>query len=74
MYKYQLKELIIMLVVSFINMAIAYMITTALGVQNIILFQSLTATKYVVTYEIIIWFALSLIDATVYHYKYEVYE
>ena len=72
MSKYEIKELFASLVFSLINIAIAYLITTALGIQNVILYQSLTATQYVITYEIIIWFVLSLIGATFYHYKYEV--
>ncbi len=72
MSKYEIKELFASLVFSLINIAIAYLITTALGIQNVILYQSLTATQYVITYEIIIWFILSFIGATFYHYKYEV--
>ena len=72
MSKYEIKELFAMLVFSIINFAIAYFITTALGIQNVILYQSLTATQYIITYEIIIWFVLSLIGATIYHYKYEI--
>lgn len=72
MSKYEIKELFAMLVFSIINFAIAYFITTALGIQNVILYQSLTATQYIITYEIIIWFVLSLIGVTFYHYKYEI--
>ena len=59
MSKYEIKELFAMLVFSIINFAIAYFITTALGIQNVILYQSLTATQYIITYEIIRWFVLS---------------
>ena len=72
MSKYEIKELFASLVFSLINIAIAYLITTALGIQNVILYQSLTATQYVITYEIIIWFILSFIGVTFYHYKYEI--
>ena len=72
MSKYEIKELFASLVFSLINNAIAYLITTSLGIQNVILYKSITATQYVITYEIIIWFILSFIGATFYHYKYEV--
>ncbi len=72
MSKYELKELIIFIIFSIINLCIAYLITTALGIQNIVLYKSLTATQYTITYEILIWFALSFIDASFYHLKYEI--
>lgn len=71
MSKYELKELALFIVFTIINIAIAYLITTALGIQNIILFKTLTAMEYVITYEVIIFFVLSFIEATFYHFKYE---
>lgn len=71
MSKYELKELALFIVFTVINIAIAYLITTALGIQNIILFKTLTAIEYVITYEVIIFFVLSFIEATFYHFKYE---
>lgn len=72
MSKYELKELIIFIIFSIINLCIAYMITGLLGIQNIVLYESFTATQYIITYEILIWFALSFIDASFYHLKYEI--
>ncbi len=71
MSKSQVKEIALIVVFTIINIAIAYLITTSLGIQNIILFKSLTATEYVITYEILILWALYLIEATFYHFKYE---
>lgn len=71
MSKYELKELALFLVFTAINVAIAYLITTALGIQNIVLFKSITAMEYVITYEVIILLILSFIEATFYHFKYE---
>ena len=74
MSKKEIKDLLIFIIFSIINISIAYMITSYFGIQNIILYQSLTAMQYTITYEVIIFFVLSLVEATVYHYKYEIYE
>lgn len=74
MSKKEIKDLIIFIIFSIINISIAYMITSYFGIQNIILYQSLTAMQYTITYEVIIFFILSIVDATIYHYKYEIYE
>lgn len=46
-----------------LNILVAYVITSILGIKNIILFQSLTATQYTITYEVIIVFILAIIEA-----------
>ena len=74
MSKKETKDLIIFIIFSIINISIAYMITSYFGIQNIILYQSLSAMQYTITYEVIIFFVLSLVEATIYHYKYEIYE
>lgn len=74
MSKKEIKDLLIFIIFSIINISIAYMITSYFGIQNIILFQSLTAMQYTITYEVIIFFVLSIVEATIYHYKYEIYE
>ena len=74
MSKKEIKDLLIFIIFSIINISIAYMITSYFGIQNIILYQSLTAMQYTITYEVIIFFVLSLVEATIYHYKYEIYE
>ena len=74
MSKKEIKDLIIFIIFSIINISIAYMITSYFGIQNIILYQSLSALQYTITYEVIIFFVLSLVEATIYHYKYEIYE
>ncbi len=56
---------ILCIILMLINIGIAYAITVSLGIQNQILWQSLTAMNYCITYEIIIWFALSLIEGLV---------
>ena len=74
MSKKEIKDLLIFIIFSIINISIAYMITSYFGIQNIILYQSLSAMQYTITYEVIIFFVLSLVEATIYHYKYEIYE
>lgn len=74
MSKKEIKDLIIFIIFSTINISIAYMITSYFGIQDIILYQTLTAMQYTITYEVIIFFVLSIVEATIYHYKYEIYE
>lgn len=57
------KEDVLCIILMILNIGIAYMITIPLGIQNQILFQSYSATAYCITYEVIIWFVLSLIGA-----------
>lgn len=54
-----------MLLFCVINFGIAYAITIPLSIQNKILFESISA-NYVITYEVIIWFILSLTEAFIY--------
>lgn len=49
-----------------VSMFVEYFITSILGIQNIILFQSMTALNYTITYEVIIWYVLILIENTIY--------
>ncbi len=49
-----------------VSMFVAYFITSILGIQNIILFQSMTALNYTITYEVIIWYVLILIENAIY--------
>lgn len=58
-----LKESIVFLIISIINFCIAYFITTSLGIQDIILFESYSAMGYCITYEFLIWFPLTFIGS-----------
>ena len=71
MSKYEIKELLGAIAFGIVNVVVAYLITTALGIQNIILYQSFTAMQNVITYEVLIFMALSFVECLVYHYKYE---
>lgn len=48
------------------NIPITYFITSILGIKNIVLLQSMTALNYTITYEIVIWFVLILIEYVIY--------
>ena len=67
--EYNNKELIGFTLALILNIIIAYLITTPLNIKNTILFQSHSATNYIITYEVIIWFILSLIEAYIYDHK-----
>lgn len=74
MSKKEIEDLIMFILFNIINISIAYVITSYFGIQNIILYQSFTAIQYTITYEVIIFFTLSIVEAYIYHYKYEIYE
>lgn len=72
MSKYELKELVIVLLTLFINLGIAYLITISLGVCNRVLYHSYTmVTIGDITYEVLILWVLSLIESSIYHFKFE---
>lgn len=61
-----MKKNICIIIVLLLNILIAYLITSVLGIKSIVLFQSLTAVSYSITYEIVIWFVLILIEYVIY--------
>lgn len=71
MSKVEIKELIIMLIFSIINICIAYFITFSLGIQNTILYRTYTSIQQDITYEVLIFMFLSFIEAFIYHIKFE---
>ena len=60
------KELIGIILFAILDLIIAYGITTPLGIKNVILFESLTAMKYTITYEVLILSTLGLIESIFY--------
>lgn len=71
MSKCEFKQLVAIILFYILNVAIAYLITFSLGIENVVLLETYTATQNVITYEILIVFALSLIECLIYHNKYE---
>ena len=61
-----MKKNICIILALLLNIPIAYFITSFLGIQNIVLLQSITALNYTITYEIIICFVLILIEYLIY--------
>lgn len=62
---YQIKNIIVFVLVAIVDFIIAYALTTFFGISNIVLYQSLTATNYIITYEVIIWFLLMLFEVPI---------
>lgn len=71
MTKCEFKQLFFITLFYLINIAIAYLITFSLGIENIVLLKTYSATQNVITYEILIVFALSFIECLVFEYKCE---
>ena len=61
-----MKKNICIILALLLNIPIAYFITLILGIKNIVLLQLMTALNYTITYEIIIWFVLILIEYVIY--------
>lgn len=63
-----MKKNILLIVALILNIFIAYGITTLFNIKNVVLFQSITAMNYTLTYEVIIWFILILLEYAIYKY------
>lgn len=63
-----MKKNILLIVALISNFFMAYGITTLFNIKNVVLFQSMTAMNYTLTYEVIIWFILTLLEYSVYKY------
>ncbi len=59
---YKLKSMLVFFLILLVNLIIAYAITTFFGIQNTILYQSLTTISNTITYEVIILFLLLLAE------------
>lgn len=63
-----MKKNILLVVALILNIFIAYGITTLLNIKNVVLFQSIIAMNYTLTYEVIIWFVLTLLEYAIYKF------
>lgn len=61
-----MKKNICIIIALLFNILIAYLTTSVLGIRNIVLLQSITISNYSITYEIVIWFVLILIEYVIY--------
>lgn len=68
MSKKEIKQLIIIIIIGLINIGIAFSITTLCGITNTIIIKTYTVINNEITWEIIIFWILSLIEASSYEY------
>lgn len=71
MSRYEIKELFILLIFSIINISISCLITFNFGIQNTIIYRSLTVTVGDITYESLLFMIFSFLEILIYHFKYE---
>ena len=69
MSKDKIKEVIGIIIFSIINISIAYLITTNLGIANTVVVRTFSALYSEITWEVIIFLGLSLIESIIYEYK-----
>ena len=62
----KIKELFIVIIVTIFNIIIAFAIPYLLGISNIVIFRSYSIAFGDITVEVIIFFALSLIEAIIF--------
>lgn len=68
MSKKEIKQLIIIIIISLINIGIAFSITSLCGITNTIIIKTFTVINNEITWEIIIFWILSLIETSSYEY------
>lgn len=69
MSKNKRKELIGVIIFSALNILVAYLITVKLGIENTVVIRTFSALYSDITWEVIIFLGLSLIEAIIYEYK-----
>ena len=62
----KVRETFAIIIFGIINTIIAFSITSLLGVSNVVVFRTYTATFGDMTWEVIIFLALSLVEASIY--------
>ena len=61
----KIKEIFVVIIVAIINIIIAFSLTNLLGISNIVLFRTYTAMSGDITWEVIIFLTLSLIESII---------
>lgn len=64
------KEDFMAILIAITNLIIAFEITTILNIRNTVIFPSLGVVTEDMTYEVLIWSVLTLLDAFILEYKY----
>lgn len=67
MSKLELKELIIIMILSLINIIIAFKITNLLGITNIIIIRTFSVMYGNITWEVVIFLGLLFIESIFLH-------
>lgn len=68
MLKSNLKELIIIIALSLINIFSAFFITNLFGITNVVVLKSYSVVYNYMTFEVIIFMVLLLFEALIYDY------
>lgn len=66
MTKREIIDMAYLIISSSINIIISFVITSVLGITNIVLLKSYSAIYSDITWEVLIFFALSIISASIY--------
>ena len=67
--KNKMKEILGVIIFAIINILVAYLITIKLGIVNTVVIRTFSALYSEITWEVIIFLGLSLIEAYIYEYK-----
>lgn len=66
--RYETKEFIYSLLFCIVALIVAYTITSLLDIRNVILFESSSASGFIITYEVLIWYTIVLPVSFIYEY------
>ena len=62
----KVREIFIIIIFAITNIIISFLITNLFGISNTVVFRTYSAVSGEITWEVIIFFALSLIEAIIY--------
>lgn len=62
----KVREIFIIIIFAITNIIISFLITNLFGISNTVVFRTYSAISGEITWEVIIFFALSLIEAIIY--------
>jgi len=62
----KVREIFVIIIFAITNIIISFLITNLFGISNTVVFRTYSAISGEITWEVIIFFALSLIEAIIY--------
>lgn len=62
----KVREIFVIIIFAITNIIISFLITNLFGISNTVVFRTYSAISREITWEVIIFFALSLIEAIIY--------